>query len=201
MDNQETTRESAPEMREQAEVLYPETGFLESVEQSSGVKVSACYQCKKCTNGCPMTFAMDIYPDQVIRLVQMGQRDKVLSCDTIWVCSSCETCTTRCPNEVDIARVMDYLKERSLEAGIKSPQAAITTLHQVFLNDIRKRGRVFEGGLVQTYMLKTGELWRKLKTLEITEDIALGWNMTRKGRMTLLPKGVRAKNEIREILK
>ena len=56
MDNQETTREAAPEMREQAETLYPQTGFLESVEQSSGVKVSACYQCKKCTNGCPMSF-------------------------------------------------------------------------------------------------------------------------------------------------
>ncbi len=196
MDDQKT----APQTMEQPEVIYPQSDFMESVKQA-GVDVSACYQCKKCTNGCPMTFAMDIYPDQVIRLVQMGQRDRVLSCDTIWVCSSCETCTTRCPNEVDIARVMDYLKERSIEAGIRSPQAAITTLHQVFLNDIKKRGRVFEGGLVQAYMLKTGELWRKLKTLEITEDIALGWNMARKGRMSLLPKGIRAKNEIKEILK
>lgn len=186
---------------EQQNQIIPEAGFMESVESSSGIKVSACYQCKKCTNGCPVTFAMDIYPDQVIRLIQMGQPDKVLSCNTIWICASCQTCSTRCPNEVDIAGVMDYMKERALDAGIKVPQPLTYAFHKAFLNDVRKRGRVFEGGLMQSYLLKSGELWRKLRTGEITEEIALGWTMFRKGRMPLVPKGIKGKAEIKEILK
>jgi len=71
--------------------------FLEEVEGGSGVKVSACFQCRKCTNGCPVTFAMDLYPDQVMRYIQLGIREPVLNSSTIWVCASCETCTTRCP--------------------------------------------------------------------------------------------------------
>ncbi|PQP34106.1 heterodisulfide reductase, partial [Desulfobacteraceae bacterium SEEP-SAG9] len=95
----------------QAQVL-PNNTLLEEIEAETGIKVSACYQCKKCTNGCPVTFAMDIYPDRVIRFIQLGQEDRVLNCNTIWICSACETCTTRCPNEVDIAGAMDYMKER-----------------------------------------------------------------------------------------
>ncbi len=92
-------------------VLEMNPDFLVEVEEKSGVKVSACYQCRKCTNGCPVTFAMDLYPDQVMRYIQLGLRKEILQSSTIWVCASCETCTTRCPNEVDIAKVMDYLKQ------------------------------------------------------------------------------------------
>ena len=186
---------------EQQERIRPEAGFMEQVEESGGIAVSACFQCKKCTNGCPVTFAMDIRPDQVIRLIQLGQRGKVLSCSTIWVCAACETCTTRCPNGVDIAGVMDYLKERAIEAGIAVPQPLSRIFHESFLNDIRKRGRVFEGGLMQNYLLRSGELWRKIKSGEITDEINLGLAMFRKGRMPLLPRGIKGKAEIREILK
>ena len=94
--------------------------------------VSACYQCKKCSAGCPLTFAMDFYPDQVIRLALLGQEAQVLGCRTIWVCSSCETCTTRCPNNIDIAGVMDWLKEAAISSGQASPQPQVTRFHQTF---------------------------------------------------------------------
>ncbi len=170
--------------------LRPDGRFLEKVELDSGIRVSACYQCKKCTNGCPVTFAMDIYPDQVIRLVQLGQRQAVLRCSTIWVCSACETCTTRCPNEVDIAGIMDYLKGEALKSGVPLPQPRTYAFHRVFLDDIRRRGRVFEGGLLPRYMLATGEIWRKFKGLEIKDDLAVALGMLRRGRMPLRPKGI-----------
>ena len=173
---------------------------MDTVQNSTGIKVSSCYQCKKCTNGCPVTFAMDIYPDQIIRLIQMGQYQKVLNCNTIWICAACETCTTRCPNEVDIAGTMDYLKEKAIDAGISVPQPLTYIFHRSFLDDIKKRGRVFEGGMMQSYMLRSGELVRKLKTGEITEEIRLGYNMLRKGRMPLIPRGIKGKAEIKKIL-
>jgi len=164
------------------------------------LKVPACYQCKRCTNGCPVTFAMDLYPDQVIRRVGMGQLDKVLTCRTIWICSSCETCTTRCPNEVDIAGVMDFLKELAIEAGIEPPEPRTLAFHESFLKEIQKRGRVFEGGLMQRYMLKSGDLFAKLRDGSIWDDVSMGIRLMKKGRLPLLPERIKDRKEIRELM-
>ncbi|MBU2572747.1 MAG: 4Fe-4S dicluster domain-containing protein, partial [Elusimicrobia bacterium] len=83
------------------------TRFLDDIAKESGQNVNLCFQCKKCTAGCPVADEMDITPTQVIHAIRLGQNDLVLNSKTIWLCASCETCTTRCPQEVDIARVMD----------------------------------------------------------------------------------------------
>lgn len=173
--------------------------WCKKVEQESGINVSACYQCKKCTNGCPVTFAMDIFPDNVIRLVQMGQKEAVLSCSTIWICSGCETCTTRCPNEVDVAGIMDYLKEEAIQTAHEIPAPKTYAFHKVFLDEIKRRGRISEGGLMARYMLESGELRKKIDDKTIKNDILLGWEMFKKGRMNLLSKRVKNRKEIREI--
>jgi heterodisulfide reductase subunit C len=144
---------------------------------------------------------MDIYPDQVIRLVMLGQRDRVLTCKTIWLCSACETCTTRCPNEVDIAATMDALKEMAVEEGIQVPEPKTYAFHKAFLDDVKKRGRIFEGKLMQSYLIQSGELFRKVVDGSIKEEISLGLNMFKKGRLPLLPKGIKDRKEIKEILK
>jgi heterodisulfide reductase subunit C len=167
----------------------------------SRLNCAACYQCKRCTNGCPVTFAMDIYPDEVIRRVNLGQMERVLSCSTIWICSACETCTTRCPNEVDIAGVMDYLKELSLKKGIKPSQSRTYAFHESFLKEIEKRGRVFEGGLMQRYLFKSGDIYRKTLDFTIFEDLRLGLAMLKKGRMPLLPERIKGRREVKEIIK
>ena len=175
--------------------------FLEEVEVGSGVKVSACFQCRKCTNGCPVTFAMDLYPDQVMRYIQLGFRQPVLESATIWVCAACETCTTRCPNEVDIAKAMDFLKQTVVRTRGVPHEKKVLTFHEVFLNDVRKRGRVFEAGLMQSYLLKSGEAFTKLKDLSILDEMRLGWTMYRKGRLNLLPHGIKGKEEVKKLFK
>ncbi len=165
------------------------------------LKVPACYQCKRCTNGCPVSFAMDVYPDEIIRRVGLGQIDRVLTTHTIWICSSCETCTTRCPNEVDIAGVMDLLKELAVKRGIKPPEPNTLIFHQSFLKEIEKRGRVFEGGLMQGYMLRSGELFKKLRDGSIWDEVVLGIKMFKKGRLPLLPESIKAKKEVKELMK
>ena len=101
--------------------LEPSTALQERLATALPVSVAACFQCKKCSSGCPLTFAMDLLPDQVIRLALLGQEEQLLGCRTIWVCSSCETCTTRCPNGIDIAGIMDWLKEEASETGLRFP--------------------------------------------------------------------------------
>ena len=165
------------------------------------LKVPACYQCRRCTNGCPLTFAMDIYPDRVIQLVNLGQMERVLQCNTIWVCSACETCTTRCPNEVDIAGVMDNLKEMAMDAGIRPSQGSTLAFHEAFLRDIEKRGRIFEGGMMQGYMLRSGEIFRKMRDRSIVEDIRMGLRLLKKGRMPIIPEGIKDKKGLRQLMK
>jgi len=87
--------------------LYPDDHFIRELESHGPFGAEACFQCRKCTNGCPVAFAMDLLPDQIIRMVLLGQRDAALSCSSIWICIGCETCTTRCPNKIKIAELLD----------------------------------------------------------------------------------------------
>jgi heterodisulfide reductase subunit C len=86
------------------------------VGEISGQNLMACNQCGKCSAGCPAAFAMDLLPNQVIRLVQLGL-EEVLQSRTIWLCASCLTCASRCPKGVDLSRVMDTLRLIVLRSG------------------------------------------------------------------------------------
>ena len=182
------------------QTIQPDYQLLEQLEATGPFQAAACFQCRKCTNGCPVTFAMDIYPDEVIRLVLLGQREKVLRCHTIWVCAACETCSTRCPNEVKIAELMDCLKELAVKQGLPCPQPQILTLHETFLKNIKKRGRVFEGSFLPSYMLYSGRLRLNWKYGKLLDELKLGWRMFFKRRFSVFPKTVKGKKEIRSIL-
>lgn len=174
--------------------------FLDKVQRESGIQASACYQCRKCSNGCPLTFAMDLYPDQIIRLLLLGQAAEALHSKTIWVCSSCETCTTRCPNEIDIAGLMDYLKQEACRQRIQDPAANPSlALHQSFLNQIRRRGRIHEGSLMNAYMLSSGSWKTKLKDGTWSDDLRMGWSLFKRGRMPIVPQGVADQHAIKRL--
>ena len=181
--------------------LSPDFSFMEEVEAAGPFNVSECFQCRKCTNGCPATFAMDLFPDQVIRMAILGLKDEVLRSKTIWVCASCETCSTRCPNGVRIAEVMDFFKEMAVVKGVAIPQRQVVTLHQTFLDNIRNTGRVFEGGLMGAYMLRSGQMGSMLKTGAWKDQLQLGWKMFKKGRMPLFPTSIEGKAEVAAILR
>ncbi|RLB07843.1 MAG: heterodisulfide reductase [Deltaproteobacteria bacterium] len=176
--------------------IAPQTSFLYHIEEKSGEKVSLCYQCNKCSSGCPVTFAMDFPPHVLLRMVQLGLKEKVLGSLTPWVCASCETCTTRCPNGIDIARVMDTLRQmaRVAPAGAED----IPKFHEAFLNSIKARGRVYEVGMLLEYMFKT-DVWAKIKSREIIKETKLGWEMFRRGKMRLFPHTIRGLEDIKKI--
>ncbi len=179
------------------EAIKP-AGELTEKLNSAHLSVDACYQCKKCSSGCPLTFAMDLLPDQVIRLALLGQEEQVLRAVTPWVCSSCETCTTRCPNGIDIAGVMDWLKEESLTRGYSIPQAQVSRFHQSFLQSVRLGGgRLSEPLLLGLYSLRSGNTLEKLTSGELKEQLLLGWELARRGRLKpRLPKKLKGAREI-----
>jgi heterodisulfide reductase subunit C len=84
--------------------------FVDKVEKIARQDLLACYQCGKCSAGCPMAKYMDILPNQMIRFAQLGMRDELLNSDAIWLCVSCQTCNSRCPKGVRIAEVIDAMR-------------------------------------------------------------------------------------------
>jgi heterodisulfide reductase subunit C len=177
----------------------PAYSLAERLSGETELGVASCYQCKKCSAGCPLTFAMDLLPDQVIRLALLGQEQRLLSCRTIWVCSSCETCTTRCPNGVDIAGVMDWLKEEALRQGRKVSQPEVAAFHRLFLETVRDRGgRVGEAQLVRRFTLF--KLWHRPDLGDLLDNVRLGMKLLKRGRLRLAgPPALRGQAEIAKI--
>ena len=92
--------------------------LVRRVEEISGEDLTACYQCGKCSAGCPAAGSMDILPNQIIRLIQLGLVQDALESETIWFCAACQTCYARCPKGIDLTRVMEALREIAMqEAG------------------------------------------------------------------------------------
>lgn len=165
------------------------------IQELSGEKISTCYQCEKCSNGCPMTFAMDILPHQVIHKISLGQIDELINSDTIWVCASCETCTTRCPNEIDIAHVMDTLRKLSIRKGVKAAHHQAPVFHNSFLNNVKMLGRMHEMTMAVDFALRAEGLRGVLR------QTGFGLNMIRKGKMKIVPERFSAGKEIKTIFK
>ena len=118
--------------------------FLNRIEGETGANVSACYQCERCTNACPVSHFMDIKPHQAMRYVQLGWREDLLKSSTIWVCLSCEMCTTYCPNEVGVAEVINHLRNIAAHSSITPKERNLAVFHQTFLEVLSKSGRVNE---------------------------------------------------------
>ena len=176
----------------QGQVIRPNDQFLKQASSTIDPKINHCYQCKKCTNGCPLTFAMDIMPNQLMRLITLGQKDEVLKSKTIWICASCQTCTTRCPNDIDIAHVMDGMRRLCRAEGFQPAEDAVPKFHDAFLATIKCRGRMNELEMILRY---------KLRTLDLMSDLKLGIRMFLKGRIKLFGHKVRGLNEIKSIFK
>jgi heterodisulfide reductase subunit C len=83
-----------------------------------GEKLMRCYQCGTCTSDCPIARFSDTYrPRQIIRMTQLGLKDRVLNSDSLWLCASCFTCTDRCPQDVEVASVIRVLRNLAAEQG------------------------------------------------------------------------------------
>ncbi len=152
--------------------------LAQRIQQELGQNVYLCYQCVKCSSGCPMGEFLDWQPNQIMRALQLGQEDIALHAQTPWLCASCQTCGTRCPQGLDISAIMDFLTRESRQQGIDPPVPEATIFSEAFMREVRIWGRAYELGLMAEIKLRTGKL---------TDDMDLGLKMIRKRKLSFLP--------------
>jgi heterodisulfide reductase subunit B len=163
--------------------------LAEIIERETGSNVYLCYQCVRCSSGCPVAEHMDLLPNQVMRAIQFDD-ESVLEARTPWICAACQTCTTHCPQGLDIAGVMDVLRIEARRRGIKPPVSEVELFTQLFLRDIGALGRLYEAGLMAAM---------NMLTLRPLKDMDLGMQMILKRKIRLLPEFVRPPKQVRQV--
>ena len=164
-------------MQKKKMLLSAETMDLDmvrKVEQLSGTSVRRCFQCGKCSAGCPMATFMEHPPNRVMRLLQLGQWQRILAGRSIWYCVSCETCSTRCPNKVDLCAIMDALRKLSWDQDGPSKESYVQLANRLFLENIRTYGRQYEMRLAAVFNVKSGQFLK---------DMMLGPKLLTKGKL------------------
>jgi heterodisulfide reductase subunit B len=163
------------------------TRFAETIRMETGENVFLCYQCQKCSAGCPVVEHFDLPPNQVMRAIQFGQKEMVLHSKTIWLCAMCETCATRCPYDINITKIMDALKIMAKNEGIESKVPSVPLFYQAALRGIKWFGRMYEAGLMgEIYLrqmlagqLNFGQVWKN--------DMPMALRMFKNGKLRIFP--------------
>ena len=149
-----------------------------------------CYQCGKCTAGCPLSDVYEYQPNEVIRLIQLNKIDSILNANSVYLCASCEICSSRCPQEVNIAAVMNYLRIKSWQHK-QFKLTSIANFYGIFLSIIKRFGRSFEPLLILSLNLINKRFFNDF-------DIAL--KIMKKRKIKLRPEFIQGRSEVSKII-
>ncbi|MBC8441769.1 MAG: 4Fe-4S dicluster domain-containing protein [Deltaproteobacteria bacterium] len=166
--------------------------LVDEIKASSGIDFNSCLHCKTCANGCPFIEGMDYAPNAVIRLIQFGMEEEALKCSTIWVCVGCNTCSSCCPMAIDIPAVMDGLRHKAIEQGVKIAEPDIMNFHTEVLNTVKKYGRTHKLEIMMRY---------KFKKMDLFSDMGVGLKMLKKRKLDLTPSKIQDKKAIEKIFR
>jgi heterodisulfide reductase subunit C len=137
----------------------PTDSFTLEIEVLSGQKVNLCFQCSKCSSGCPLAYRMDIQPAQVVHSIRLGREHDVLNSKSIWLCAGCETCTARCPQGLEPAALMSAARILAAEKGIPPKVPEVAVFYESFIENMMVFGRISDLMLVVALKLKNEDLF------------------------------------------
>ncbi|MCX6013357.1 MAG: 4Fe-4S dicluster domain-containing protein [Chloroflexi bacterium] len=166
--------------------------LINLVEKMSNVDLKVCYQCKKCSSGCPVSKLTKATPSEIVRRLHLGAGKELLESDLVWMCLSCETCFARCPMKINIAAVIDALRALAVQYNAPKPEGNMPLFNRLFLNSVKNNGRSYELPMLVSY---------KLRTFNIKQDTGKLPAMLKKGKMAILPPSGADKKMVKQIFK
>jgi len=153
-------------------------GLIGDIEKRANVSLNKCFQCKKCSVGCPVSGHIKESPSEIIRRLQLGAGKELLETPLIWTCLSCETCTARCPNGIDFAAVVDALRTLAVENNCPMPEGNAPLFNKLFLDTVKSYGRTYDLQMIGLH---------KIRTHNLKQDMDKFPTMLSKGKMAILP--------------
>ena len=169
--------------------------FLSQVDVvPGGERIRKCIQCGTCTGSCPVSYAMDLSPRELIARFRAGDIETILRSRTIWICASCYACTVRCPMEIRITDLLYALKRVAMDKKLRPKQFPIYALSEAFAKSVKIFGRNWKVGLLTVFFL------RSLRWADLITMAPLGLKMLRKGRFGLLPERISRQKDLRKII-
>jgi heterodisulfide reductase subunit C len=169
-----------------------ERGIIGAIEEISGIDISPCLQCKRCTNGCPVSEFTVSSPSEIIKQLQLGAGEELLDKEIIWACVSCATCFARCPMKINMAEVMDAMKILARQSGAEKPAGNMPLMNRILLGTIKRFGRTYDLGAMVLYKAGTGTYLKDTGKLP---------TILKKGKIALLPPKGADKKQVRRIFK
>jgi heterodisulfide reductase subunit C len=151
--------------------------LIERVRKDSGVNPDLCLQCRKCTSGCPAASFTGTSPSEIIRMLQLGLKERLLNMEFIWLCASCGTCYERCPMQINMPDIIDSLRIIAASEKAKAPSGNMPLMNRLLLAGVRKFGRTYDLGAMVLY---------RAGTLSF-RDAGKFPMMLKKGKIALLP--------------
>jgi heterodisulfide reductase subunit C len=151
---------------------------IKVVQEASGVDLNVCFQCKKCTSGCPVAKMVKSPPSEIMRRLHLDAGDELLESDILWMCVSCETCSARCPMGINVAAVMDTLRHLALQKGAPKQEGNVPLFNRAFLRTVKMFGRTYDIGMIAAY---------KIGSLKLMGDTEKFPSMLKKRKIALLP--------------
>ncbi len=170
--------------------------FLQRVHDiPGGEKINRCIQCGTCSGSCPVSWAMDLMPRELITRFRAGDIESILHSKTIWLCASCYACTQRCPQGIKVTEIIYSLKRLAVDTSIYPDGFGAHVFPKLFVDIVNRYGRNHELGLMKRYYLKTDPM-------HLIRMASIGLEMMRKKRMSIRPPRVsKALKDIRTIIK
>jgi heterodisulfide reductase subunit C len=168
--------------------------FLEQVASfPEGHKIKNCLQCGTCTGTCPVSYAMDLTPRQMIALFRAGHMEEVLRSRAIWLCASCYACTVRCPAGIRVTDTLYALKRTAMKRGIYPRRFPVHALSRSFTRTVRRFGRNYELELALRYFARSD-------VVKLFTQSGKALKLMRRGRLPLLPSRIKRIDEVRAII-
>ncbi len=178
--------------------LLPTDSVRSRIQSAVGSLLASCYQCGKCTAGCPRSERMDAPPTRLIRWLQIGEDARALAAQAIWDCVGCQTCSARCPQGVDCASIMDALRQVAFTHHTVAPaKRRVVAFQQAFLDNIRRNGRLNELELTASFKLRAFRHDHAIQPL--FQDASLAPQLRKRGKLHLKGERVRDREVIARI--
>lgn len=169
--------------------------FLNHLYQiPGGEKIKLCIQCGTCSGSCPTSAYMDYTPREIIASLRAGLLERVIHSNTVWLCSSCYYCTTRCPSGIKFTDIMYELKRLGIKHNLLPPRVAAPVIAKGFIKIVNAFGRLNEGLLIALAVLTTNPL-------KIFRLAPLGLKLFLKGRLRVFPERIKGAAELKKMEK